>query len=155
MKYNKTIVYYIYSQLPSASLQLAVCCRRIPSNKDSLYPVGCRSTDNKNTPLHVKHAGRILIVRHLLRRCCLYYTVFGSLSLIPGKLLFCLKLFFRICLKSADTLLHLHLLFWLINFLLSMFCHKYYTISYAFIQPFYHFMMLTAKNDYVRKLPNS
>ena len=25
------------------SIQFAVCCRRIPSNKDSLHPVGCRS----------------------------------------------------------------------------------------------------------------
>lgn len=61
MKYNKTIVYYIYSQLPSASLQLAVCCRRIHGNKDSLHPVGCRSTDNKNTPLHVNMQGASLL----------------------------------------------------------------------------------------------
>lgn len=52
----------IYSiQLPSASLQLAVCCRRIPSNKDSLHPVGCRPTDNKNTPLHVNMQGAFLL----------------------------------------------------------------------------------------------
>ena len=52
----------IYSiQLPSASLQLAVCCRRIHGNKDSLHPVGCRSTDNKNTPLHVNMQGASLL----------------------------------------------------------------------------------------------
>ena len=52
----------IYSiQLPSASLQLAVCCRRIHRNKDSLHPVGCRSTDNKNTPLHVNMQGASLL----------------------------------------------------------------------------------------------
>lgn len=42
-------------------VQLAVCCRRIPSNKDSLHPVGCRSTDNKNTPLHVNMQGASLL----------------------------------------------------------------------------------------------
>ena len=52
----------IYSiQLPSASLQLAVCCRRIHGNKDSLHPIGCRSTDNKNTPLHVNMQGASLL----------------------------------------------------------------------------------------------
>ena len=52
----------IYSiQLPSASLQFAVCCRRIHVNKDSLHPVGCRSTDNKNTPLHVNMQGASLL----------------------------------------------------------------------------------------------
>ena len=52
----------IYSiQLPSASLQLAVCCRRIHGNKNSLHPVGCRSTDNKNTPLHVNMPGASLL----------------------------------------------------------------------------------------------
>lgn len=52
---------YILFRLPSASLQLAVCCRRIHRNKDSLHPVGCRSTDNKNTPLHVNMQGASLL----------------------------------------------------------------------------------------------
>lgn len=52
----------IYSiQLPPASLQLAACCRRIHGNKDSLHPVGCRSTGNKNTPLHVNMQGASLL----------------------------------------------------------------------------------------------
>lgn len=36
------LLYITFPQLPSAPLQFAVCCRRIPSNKDSLHPVGCR-----------------------------------------------------------------------------------------------------------------
>lgn len=55
------LLYITFPQLPSAPLQLAVCCRRIPSNKDSLHPVGCRSTDNKNTPLHVNMQGAFLL----------------------------------------------------------------------------------------------
>lgn len=52
----------IYSiQLPSASLQLAVCCRRIHRKKACLHPVGYRSTDNKNTPLHVNMQGASLL----------------------------------------------------------------------------------------------
>lgn len=55
------LLYITFPQLPSAPLQFAVCCRRIPSNKDSLHPVGCRSTDNKNTPLHVNMQGASLL----------------------------------------------------------------------------------------------
>ena len=52
----------IYSiQLPSASLQLAVCCRQIQDSKDSLHPVGCRSTGNKNAPMHVNMQGASLL----------------------------------------------------------------------------------------------
>lgn len=55
------LLYITFPQLPSASLQFAVCCRQFPSNKDSMHPVRCRSTDNKNAPLHVNMQGASLL----------------------------------------------------------------------------------------------
>ena len=84
------LLYITFPQLPSASLQLDVCCRRIPGNKASLHPIGCRSTGNKNTPLHVNMQGA-----SLLSDICsadavfikLYLARYHSNSIVPGGLL--------------------------------------------------------------------
>ena len=79
-----------YVQLPSASLQLAVCCRRIPGNKASLHPTRCRATDNKNTPLHVNMQGAFLLSDICSADAVfvkLYLARYHSNSIVPGGLL--------------------------------------------------------------------